>query len=68
MTHRKNHMTLGEGNFVPAISEGEFAGKHTSFYDLFRIENHKIAEHWDVIEAIIPGNGWKNSNGKFGFK
>jgi predicted SnoaL-like aldol condensation-catalyzing enzyme len=23
-----------------------------AFYDLFRVENGKIAEHWDVIEPI----------------
>lgn len=36
------------------MSEGLFDGQHTAFYDLFRVENGKIAEHWDVIEAILP--------------
>jgi len=59
------HRVLGEGNFVLTVSEGQFAGKHTSFYDLWRVENGKIAEHWDTVESI-PGKGeWKNSNGKF---
>lgn len=61
------HLVLGEGNFVLAVSEGTFAGKAVSFYDLFRVENGKIAEHWDVIEAIPPRAAWKNANGKFGF-
>ena len=68
MVHTKSHLILGQGDFVLAVSEGEFAGKYTSFYDLFRIENHKIAEHWDVIETIIPENQRQNPNGKFGFK
>jgi predicted SnoaL-like aldol condensation-catalyzing enzyme len=34
-------------------------------YDLFRVENNKIAEHWDVIETIIQRKEWKNQNGKF---
>ncbi|SLM29673.1 putative lipoprotein [Desulfamplus magnetovallimortis] len=68
MVYHANHLILGEGNFVLAVSEGEFAGKPTSFYDLFRIENNKIAEHWDVMETIIPENERKNANGKFGFK
>jgi predicted SnoaL-like aldol condensation-catalyzing enzyme len=59
------HKILGEGNFVLAVSEGHLAGRHSSFYDLFRIENGKIAEHWDTIEEIPPRNEWKNSNGKF---
>lgn len=59
------HKVLGEGNFVLAVSEGHLAGKHTSFYDLFRVENGKIAEHWDVIEPIAAKESWKNNNGKF---
>lgn len=61
------HQVLGEGNFVLAVSEGAFGGALTSFYDLFRVENGKIAEHWDVIETIPPQSEWKNQNGKFGF-
>lgn len=66
MVYTTNHKILGEGNFVLSISEGSFADKPTSFYDLFRVENGKIVEHWDVMETIIPKEEWKNSNGKFG--
>jgi len=66
MVYTKNHKILGEGNFVLSISEGTFADKPTSFYDLFRVENGKIVEHWDVIETILPKEQWKNTNGKFG--
>ncbi len=65
MKYDKVHQVLGEGNFVLAVSEGSFGGKHTSFYDLFRVDNSKIAEHWDTIETIPPKAEWKNSNGKF---
>lgn len=61
------HKVLGEGNFVLVVSEGSFGGKSTSFYDLFRVANGKIAEHWDTIETIPPQAEWKNQNGKFGF-
>ena len=60
------HTILGYGNFVLAVSEGAFAGQPTSYYDLFRIENGKIAEHWDVMETIAPESEWKHQNGKFG--
>ena len=33
---------------------------------LFRVENGKVAEHWDTIETIPPHEQWKNGNGKFG--
>ncbi|PSW06766.1 nuclear transport factor 2 family protein [Photobacterium lipolyticum] len=67
MVYTQNHIVLGEGNFVLSISEGSFAGEHVSFYDLFRIENSKIVEHWDTIEPIPAKDAWKNNNGKFGF-
>lgn len=68
MVYDNLHIVLGEGNFVLAISEGSFAGKPTSYYDLFRIENGKIAEHWDVMETIAEKSSWKHNNGKYSFK
>ena len=65
MKYDRIHKVLGEGNFVLVASEGSFAGQHSSFFDLFRVENGKIAEHWDTIEAIPAKDQWKNSNGKF---
>ena len=65
LKYDKIHKLLGEGNFVLIVSEGHFGEAHNSFYDLFRVENGKIAEHWDVIEEIPPREKWKNSNGKF---
>lgn len=65
MTYIKNHKILGEGNFVLSMSEGLFAGKNVSFYDLFRIDNGKIVEHWDTIEEIPTKEKWLNNNGKF---
>ena len=65
MIYDKTHMVLAEGNFVLGVSEGTFGGTHTSYYDLWRIENGKIAEHWDVMETIADQSTWKNDNGKF---
>lgn len=65
MKYDRVHKVLGEGDFVLVASEGQFAGKATSFYDLFRVQNGKIAEHWDTIEAIPARSEWKNENGKF---
>lgn len=65
IVYTQNHMILGEGNFVLTVSEGQFLGKHSSFYDLFRIESGKIVEHWDTIEEIPSHLQWKNNNGKF---
>jgi len=65
MVYDANHFVLGEGNFVLTMSEGQFLGKNVSFYDLFRLEEGLIVEHWDVIEEIPSEDEWKNSNGKF---
>lgn len=67
MTYSQNHKILGEGNFVLSISEGTFMNKHVAFYDLFRLDNGKIVEHWDTVEPIPEKSEWKNNNGKFGF-
>lgn len=48
----KIHRVLGEGNFVLVFSEGKYGGKPTAFFDLFRVEGGKIAEHWDVLQEI----------------
>ncbi|MGI0019912.1 MAG: nuclear transport factor 2 family protein [Nitrososphaera sp.] len=65
MKYHALHKVIGQGNFVLALAEGEFSGKRVAFYDLFRIENRKIVEHWDVIQDIPPKENWKNQNGKF---
>lgn len=64
--YNKLHKVLGEGNFVLTVNEGELMGKEQVFYDLFRLSNGKIVEHWDVIQAI-PSEGLANENGMFGF-
>ena len=65
MIYEKTHQILAQGNYVLAVSEGTFGGVPTSYYDLWRIENGKVAEHWDVMETIADKDTWHNQNGKF---
>lgn len=65
MTYERVHQVLGKGDFVLAVSEGSFAGEHVAFYDLFRVLDGRIAEHWDTIQAIPERGKWLNDNGKF---
>lgn len=65
MVYDEVHMMLAQGNYVLAVSEGTFGGAPTSYYDLWRVENGKIAEHWDVMETIADQSTWANDNGKF---
>lgn len=59
------HKVIGEGDFVLTISEGQWNGTSNAFYDLFRMENGKAVEHWDVIQPV-PTEGLANDNGMFG--
>ena len=63
--YHRVHRILAEGNFVLAVSEGSLGGVHSAFYDLFRVAEGELVEHWDTIEAIPPRSEWKNDNGKF---
>lgn len=65
MIYNKTHFVLADGDYALAVSEGTFGGVETAYYDLFRVENGKIAEHWDVMESIANKADWKNQNGKF---
>ena len=65
MVYDETHLVLAQGNYVLAVSEGTYGGAPTSYYDLWRVENGKIAEHWDVMETIADPSTWQNQNGKF---
>lgn len=65
MIYTTVHQVLAQGNFVLAVSEGTFGGAPTAYYDLWRVEKGKIAEHWDVMETIADKSTWQNQNGKF---
>lgn len=65
MIYNTTHQVLADGDYGLAVSEGTFGGVHTSYYDLFRVEDGKIAEHWDVMETIAKEDTWQNQNGKF---
>ncbi len=65
MVYDKNHLIVGEGNFVLLASEGQFMGEHVAFFDLIRIADGLIVEHWDVVQAIPAREEWQNENGKF---
>ncbi len=56
---------LRDGDFVVAHTDYDFFGPKIGF-DIFRLEDGLIVEHWDVMESIAPAEEHKHSNGKFG--
>ncbi|MFA3917436.1 nuclear transport factor 2 family protein [Ruegeria hyattellae] len=63
MAYTNTPIVVAEGNFVFIASEGVLGETPTAFFDLFRIENGKIVEHWDTLSEI-PSE-MAHENGKF---
>jgi predicted SnoaL-like aldol condensation-catalyzing enzyme len=55
---------IADGNFVLCLVEAR-TEPPTANYDLFRVENGRIAEHWDVLSVLPPQNRRKNTNDPF---
>ena len=63
MRYDETHLIVAEGNFVFTASEGAMGDAPTAFFDLFRVEDGKIVEHWDTVSEI-PSE-MAHENGKF---
>lgn len=51
------HRIIGEGNFVMVQSSGMLDDQPAVFYDICRVENCLLAEHWrvaQVVPAVLP--------------
>ncbi|GLY53137.1 nuclear transport factor 2 family protein [Lentzea sp. NBRC 102530] len=62
LVYKTVHQVVAEGDLVLLQSEGEF-GEPVAYWDLFRVQDGKIVEHWDVI-APIPA-ALPHANGLF---
>jgi predicted SnoaL-like aldol condensation-catalyzing enzyme len=60
LVYKTVHKVVAEGDLVLLQSEGEF-GVPVAYWDLFRVAQGKIVEHWDVVAPVpaeLPhGNG-----------
>lgn len=64
-TYASVELVVAEGNFVLVGSYGTFLGDSVAYFDLYRLEEGYIVEHWDVIQAIPVAEEFANDNGKF---
>ncbi|UQX04699.1 nuclear transport factor 2 family protein [Streptomyces sp. RerS4] len=62
LVYKQVHKVVAEGDLVLLQSEGEFGGP-VAYWDLFRVADGKIVEHWDVV-APVPAE-LPHTNGLF---
>lgn len=55
---------IGQSDFVATYGKRHAVGKDIAVFDLYRVADGKIIEHWMNEEEIGPREGWGNS-GKF---
>ena len=55
---------MGQGDFAMTYGKRHACGKDIAVFDVYRVANGKIAEHWQNAEEIGPREAWGNS-GKF---
>lgn len=55
---------IGQGNFVIAYSQVLIGGSEYAVFDVFRLENRKVVEHWDNKE-MVPKHEDLYNTGKF---
>ena len=56
-------LVVAEGNFDFVASDATVSGKSWAFFDLWRVEDGKIVEHWDVVSPTPEKMA--HENGKF---
>lgn len=67
--YTRTPLVVAQGDMVLVGSEGVFGPADDPpfavFYDLFRVEDGRIVEHWDVIPPSPDPDALPHSNGFF---
>lgn len=58
------HHIIGQGNFVVSFAHQIWNGIDYAAFDIFRLENGLIVEHWDNVETV-PDPSENLNSGKF---
>lgn len=59
------HRTVADGQFVLTHSEGRICGTRHAYFELWRLDNGKLAEMWDAILPIPEDGEAKHGHGIF---
>lgn len=63
ITKFEPQIVVAEGNFVFVASDATVSGKPWAFFDLWRVKDGLIVEHWDVVSQTP--DEMAHDNGKF---
>ncbi len=64
MVYKYLYKVLAQGNFVVAYSLAQIGDEDFAVFDVFRLEDGLIVEHWDTMEPLPRGEALVNQ-GKF---
>ena len=64
MVYKYVHKILAQGNFVVSYCLAQIGPDDYAVFDLFRVAEGKIIEHWDAMEPLPFGESLVNQ-GKF---
>ncbi|MGI9529591.1 MAG: nuclear transport factor 2 family protein, partial [Acidimicrobiia bacterium] len=62
LTYDEIVLLVGNGNFVATLCKANWAGNPLAQVDILRLEDGKIVEHWDNVEAVLENDV---NSGKF---
>jgi predicted SnoaL-like aldol condensation-catalyzing enzyme len=68
--YHSRHLIVGSGNFVLQTGQGLFDPLDTSsaqagVWNLYRVENNQIVEHWEIREQLLEKEKHAHNNGKW---
>ena len=52
LQYKRIHRCVAEGDFVLTHSEGNIAGQRHAYFELWRVDDGKVAELWDAITPV----------------
>jgi len=61
---RALELTMTQGNFAVSYSKSVMGDEAVAVFNIWRLAEGKIVEHWSNAETIGPRDAWGNS-GKF---
>ena len=65
LVYDRLHRTVADGPFVLTQSEGSIGGQRHAYYELWRVEDGRLAEMWDAIPEVPADSDAVHDNGIF---